>query len=101
MSRLWKDEGGFVVSFELILVATLLVIGIMVGLATLRNSVNAELAEVADAIMSISQGYQISGQTGCCSNVAAQGASDTPDSVDEISCEPAANPVSVNHVPCN
>jgi Flp pilus assembly pilin Flp len=59
--RLWNDEAGFVVSAELVLVATLLVIGLVVGLTTLRNQVVQELADVGAAVGMISQGYQYAG----------------------------------------
>jgi hypothetical protein len=59
--RLWADENGFVVSSELVLVATLLVIGLIVGLTTLRNQVVQELADTGAAIGMISQGYTYSG----------------------------------------
>ena len=37
--KLWKDEAGFIVSAELVLVATMLVIGMIVGLTVVRNQV--------------------------------------------------------------
>ena len=33
LHRIWMDEAGFVVSTELVLIATILVIGLVVGLA--------------------------------------------------------------------
>ena len=57
LHRLWTDEAGFVVSTELVLVATILVIGMVVGLATVRDAVVTELADVAAAIGSVSQSY--------------------------------------------
>lgn len=59
--RLWADDAGFVVSAELILVATLLVIGLIVGLTALRNQVVQELVDVGQAIGSISQSYAYAG----------------------------------------
>jgi hypothetical protein len=61
LRRLWADEAGFVVSSELVLVATLLVIGLIVGMTTLRNQVVQELADTGAAIGMISQGYTFSG----------------------------------------
>jgi len=59
--RFWNDESGFIISAELILIATLLVIGLIVGLTVLRNQVVQELVDVAQAIGSISQSFCFSG----------------------------------------
>jgi len=40
----------FVITIELILIATIVGIGSIVGLTTLRNAINSELADVSDAI---------------------------------------------------
>jgi Flp pilus assembly pilin Flp len=55
--RLWSDEAGFIISTELVLVATILVIGMIVGLTELRNQVVEELVDVSQAIGSLSQTY--------------------------------------------
>ena len=62
--KLWQDQDGFVVSTELILVATILVIGMIVGLATVRNAVVQELGDVALAVGSINQSYMYTGVAG-------------------------------------
>ena len=62
--KLWQDQDGFVVSTELILIATILVIGMIVGLATVRNAVVQELGDVAMAVGSINQSYSYTGVTG-------------------------------------
>ena len=64
LHQLWKDEAGFIVSTELVLIATILVIGMVVGLATVRNHVVQELGDVALAIGSINQSYYYTGVTG-------------------------------------
>lgn len=64
MSRLWKEEAGAIVSAEIVLVASILVIGVIVGLKSLRDSVVTELADVAQAIANISQSYSFSAVTG-------------------------------------
>ena len=64
LRRLWADEAGFVVSSELVLIATLLVIGLVVGLTSLRNQVVQELGDVAQAIANVNQSYSFSGVTG-------------------------------------
>jgi Flp pilus assembly pilin Flp len=61
MRKLWKDEAGFVVSVELILIATILVIGLVSGLTMLRDSVLAELGDLAGAIGALDQSYDVGG----------------------------------------
>lgn len=58
---LLNDEAGFVVSAELVLVATILVIGLIVGLSEVQHAVNSELNDVADSIGSLNQSYSYSG----------------------------------------
>ena len=61
LRTLWNDEAGFVVSAELVLVATILVIGMIVGLVSLRNQIVQELVDVGQAIGSMSQSYAFAG----------------------------------------
>lgn len=58
---LWLDEAGFIVSSELVLVATLLVVGLVVGLSEVQHAVVSELNDVGDSIGSLNQGYLYSG----------------------------------------
>jgi uncharacterized membrane protein YkgB len=57
LRNLWNDEAGFIISAELVLVATIVVIGLIVGLVMVRNQVVQELADVAQAIGNLSQTY--------------------------------------------
>ncbi len=61
LRKLLQDEAGFIVSAELVLVATLLVIGLIVGLSEVQHAVVSELNDVADAIGSLNQSYYFSG----------------------------------------
>ncbi len=61
LRKLWNDEAGFIVSAELVLAATILVIGMIVGLTVLRNQVVQELADLGAALGMISQGYEYTG----------------------------------------
>ena len=60
-TQLFYDESGFIISAELVLVATLLVIGMIVGLSEVQHAVVQELNDVADAIGSLNQSYCFSG----------------------------------------
>lgn len=68
--RLWRDEAGFVISTELILIATILVIGMITGLTTVRDAVVTELADVADAISEVDQSYSYGGIRAHCAATA-------------------------------
>jgi Flp pilus assembly pilin Flp len=59
--QLLKEESGFIVSAELVLIATLLVIGLIVGLSEVQHAMVSELNDVADAIGEVNQSYFWSG----------------------------------------
>ncbi len=59
--QLLNDEAGFIVSAELVLVATLLVIGLIVGLSEIQHAVVQELNDVADAVGQVNQSYAYTG----------------------------------------
>ncbi len=63
-NALLNDEAGFIVSAELILVATIVVLGLVVGLSELSHNVNQELEDVGSAIASINQTFQYCGNAG-------------------------------------
>lgn len=60
LKRLWKDEAGVIISAELVLVGTILVVGMIVGLVELQCSVVDELNDLGEAIGSINQSYTTS-----------------------------------------
>lgn len=61
LKALWNDEAGFIVSAELVLIATIVVLGLVVGLSEVQHAVVSELNDVADAIGSLNQSYCFSG----------------------------------------
>ena len=58
-----NDESGFIVSSELVLIATICVIGLIVGLVEVQWAVVGELNDVSDAIGSLNQSFQFAGFT--------------------------------------
>ena len=78
LNNLWKDDAGAIIAMEYLLIATILVIGIVVGLTSVRAAINAEMAELANAYLALSQGYVLSGLSGCCSATDGSQAIDTP-----------------------
>ena len=65
LKMLWNDEAGFIISAELVLVATLLVVGLIVGLSEVQHAIVSELNDVADAIGELNQAYSYSGFSKC------------------------------------
>ena len=61
LQKLWTDETGFLVSSELVLVSTILVLSMVVGLSEVSRAVNHELADVASAFSSVNQSYRYDG----------------------------------------
>ena len=61
---LWNDDRGFVISTELVLLATVLVIGLLVGTVSLRDGVVSELSDVTSAVQSVNQSYGYDGIVG-------------------------------------
>src|SRR5262245_39240781 len=100
LTKLWKDDCGALIATEFLFVATILIIGIIAGLGRLRSAVNAELSELANAILALSQGYTISGQDGCCASTEGSQAIDTPGLVTPATCTPPAIPSVIDVTPC-
>ena len=61
--KLAGDEAGFIISAELVLVMTIAVLGMVVGLAAVRDAITNELNDVAHAFGAVSQTYQVAGLT--------------------------------------
>ena len=60
-AKLINDENGFIVSAELILVATIAVLGVVVGLSEISFNINNELEDVGAAFGSINQSFYVNG----------------------------------------
>jgi len=63
LRKFWNDESGFIVSAELVLIATICVIGLIAGLVEIQWAVVGELNDVSDAIGSLNQSFQFAGFT--------------------------------------
>ena len=64
MTSLLNDEAGFIVSAELVLVSTILVLGLIVGLSEVALNINNELEDVATAFNCVQQSYKVDGFKG-------------------------------------
>ena len=56
LRKLWNDQAGMIVSSEIILVGTILVLGSIAGLTSLHYALNAELNDAANAVESMGGG---------------------------------------------
>ncbi len=75
-----QDEYGVILSAEIVIVGTLLVLGVMTGMVCLQKSVNGELGDFAKAIDCLDQSYSLPGfrksgggygnSNGCCAYTA-------------------------------
>lgn len=63
-SKMWNDDAG-IVAFEYLLVATILGLALVVGLSAVSAAINAELVELAQAILSLNQSYSVGSQSVC------------------------------------
>lgn len=63
-TRLMNDEAGFIVSAELVLVATIAILAMIVGLSEVATNINSELEDIGSAFGNLNQSYQVHGTTG-------------------------------------
>jgi Flp pilus assembly pilin Flp len=58
---MWQDEEGALLTIEWVFLATLLIIGIVVGLVAVRNAANSELAGFGVSLTSLDQSFYFMG----------------------------------------
>ena len=92
MRRLWHDDGGALIATEWVFVATILILGLVVGLTAISRAVEGELVDLANAIGSLNQSFSFGGSSGCCASAAGSFSSQTTRHNLMIDfCVPAAN----------
>lgn len=62
---LWTDERGMILSAEMIIIVTVVVLGLITGLACLQQAVVAELQDVGGALRGMNQSYGTPSFFGC------------------------------------
>ena len=94
IKKLWSDEAGVILSAEIVLVGTILVVGMVVGLVELQSSVVDELNDLGEAIGAINQGYSTAsilsfkqGRTGVKAETFGSQFRDQVDSCDGNECD--------------
>jgi Flp pilus assembly pilin Flp len=101
LRNLWKDDAGALIASEFLFIATILVIGIVIGLTNVRDAINCELTELGNAILALSQGYAFSGSSGGGAEVDGSQAIDTPALLPENTHTPPFAPSLIDVQPCN
>jgi Flp pilus assembly pilin Flp len=98
---LYHDDQGFIVSIELILLATVVVLGILTGISAVRDAVISELSDVAGAIQDLHQGYRINGVLGHSASTAGSDFVDFTDFCDTAEDANVAidNCITINQTP--
>lgn len=97
----WADDAGAIIATEYLFIVTILVIGIIVGLTSLREAMNAELVELGNAMLALSQGYTISGTSGSGGSTDGSQAIDTPGLLVDPTATDPPFPSLIDSVPCD
>jgi hypothetical protein len=61
VSKLSRKQAGFVMTTELVLLSTVMVVGLVAGMVTMRDALTAEMEDVAEAIGHLDQTYAFNG----------------------------------------
>lgn len=70
-----RKQGGFVLTSELVLIVTIMVMGMTVGLVTMRDALTAEMEDVAEAIGALDQSYAFNGLVNSQTSASTEGSS--------------------------
>ena len=98
INEFWQDESGFVVSAELVLIATILILGLIVGLSSIQHAIVSELNDIGDATGNANQSYWYTGfskekddNNGFSAYTRGSAARDENDDCDNDQCEIACD----------
>jgi hypothetical protein len=61
ISTLWKDDCGAILSTEMVLIGSVVLLGVVAGLATVRDAVTTELANFGGSISNLDQSFVLHG----------------------------------------
>lgn len=82
LNTLINNEEGFIVSAELVLIASIGILAMVVGLSEVAMNINNELEDVASAFGAMNQSYRANGSGGHQGEAGGGGFSDTSDFCD-------------------
>jgi Flp pilus assembly pilin Flp len=89
LSQLKNDEAGFIISAELVLVSTIVILAMVVGLSEVSHNINDELEDVGSAFGGVNQSYHFAlshGAKGCMKGSCFSDQQDECDSQWDVSC---------------
>lgn len=81
--KLWQQDHGIVISAELACIASITVIGMVVGLTSFRDSAISELSDIAGALQDFNQCYIFNATTGHSAATHGSAFGDATDHCDE------------------
>lgn len=88
----WNDEDGFLISAELVIIATLLVLGLIVGFVQVQVALLGELGDIACAIGSFNQSFSVpTTQVVKGTHIITVGGSSFRDETDQCDCAGQCN----------
>ena len=93
--RLWRDDRGVVVSAELIVIVTVVVLGLLVGLTSLRDQMVQEFGDLGAAIGALDHSYSFASFSDADSSVAGSVFVDNSDYCD-AGDPPGAAPLAID-----
>jgi Flp pilus assembly pilin Flp len=101
--NLWDDDAG-IVALEYLLLATIVGLGLVVGMSALSEALNVELTELGNSILALDEGYTIAAQrsrSGCGSLLARRNGTATFDQYNpsSIQIHHPETPVSISLCP--
>jgi Flp pilus assembly pilin Flp len=96
--KLWQDDAG-IVALEYLLVATVIGLGLTVGLAAVEGALDAELTELANAAQTLDQSYSFAGQSSCIAVRSGSAAFDSPSSISLRSFGAVTQNINVGNCP--
>ena len=95
--RFFSDESGFLLSSEAVLLGTITILGMIVGLAEVSNSVVEELGDFSQAVAWLSQDFSFTSieDTNVPSDIATAGSMFSDSDDDQMVTSVAANGITV------
>jgi len=96
-----RSEEGFILSTEAVLIGTITVLGMIVGLAEIRNNVVQELGDYSQAVSQLSQDYNYTSvsDTNVPGSIATSGSTFTDTTDTQQAPTTVANGIVVNTAP--
>jgi hypothetical protein len=84
LKKLFDEENGFIISTEALLLGTIVVIGLLVGIDRIQDSVVQELADLGFAIGILDQSFTYNGVANAWSSTDGSESEDEADGYDNV-----------------